>query len=186
MGAIIAALSIPADNIELMLGILGVAAYLMLILNMATAWESDISYHYIYLIPESPFKKMLASTCVGVIYMFIEGILVFGIIGPILKIPFWITFSAILVYSVLGTVFIYSDLVVRRMFGKIHGNILRIFFRILLLLIIIAISVVPAVLTFVLTNNYAPALFISALINMVMVLLFMWIGTGLFKYPELS
>ena len=70
VGAIIAALSIPADNIELMLGILGVAAYLMLILNMATAWESDISYHYIYLIPESPFKNVSLHLCWSYLYVY--------------------------------------------------------------------------------------------------------------------
>ena len=70
VGAAIAALAIPVDGTELMLGILGVSAYLMLILSAATAWESDIAYHYIYLIPATPFKKMLASTLAGVIYLY--------------------------------------------------------------------------------------------------------------------
>ena len=185
IGAIIAAVSIPVDGKELMLGILAFAAYLMLIFTMATAWEGDISYHYIYLIPATPFKKMVASTLVEVINMFIEGILIFGIIGMILKTPFLVAFSAILAYTALGIVFIYSDLVVRRMFGKIHGNILRIFFRIFLLIIIILFSVIPAVIIFISTKNYTLALLTPTLINGILIIPFMWIGAGLFESPEL-
>ncbi|MGI5851677.1 MAG: putative ABC exporter domain-containing protein, partial [Caldicoprobacterales bacterium] len=183
--AAIAALAIPGDGTELMLGILGSSAYAMLILTMATAWESDISYHYIYLIPATPFMKMLASTLTGVIYTLIEGILVFGIIGVILRAPLSLTLSAILAYTAIGTVFLYSDLVVRRMFGKIHANVLRIFFRIFLLVVIIAIAVTPAVIISLTTGNYALGLCTSAAVNIVLILLFMWIGTGLFVSPEL-
>ena len=185
VGAAIAALAIPVDGTELMLGILGVSAYLMLILSAATAWESDIAYHYIYLIPATPFKKMLASTLAGVIYTFIEGILIFGIIGVILRTALSLTLSAILAYTAIGTVFLYSDLVVRRMFGKIHANILRIFFRIFLLMVIIFFAVTPAVMISMATGNYALGLCTSAAVNVVLILLFMWIGTGLFKAPEL-
>ncbi|NLJ65984.1 MAG: hypothetical protein GX340_01575, partial [Clostridiales bacterium] len=185
VGAAIAALAIPGDGTELMLGILGSSAYAMLILTMATAWESDISYHYIYLIPATPFMKMLASTLTGVIYTLIEGILVFGIIGVILRAPLSLTLSAILAYTAIGTVFLYSDLVVRRMFGKIHANVLRIFFRIFLLVVIIAIAVTPAVIISLTTGNYALGLCTSAAVNIVLILLFMWIGTGLFVSPEL-
>lgn len=185
LGAATAAVSIPVDSVELLLGILGVAAYLMLILDMVAVWERDISYHYIYLIPAAPFKKMLASTLAEVINMFVEGILIFGIVGMILKVNLAIVVSSILAYSTLGTVFIYSDLVVRRMFGKIHGNILRIFFRIFLLIFIIIFAVTPAALVVVFTDNYALGISVSSAINAILVLLFMWIGTGLFRSPEL-
>ncbi len=183
--SIIASVTIYADGMDIMLGILTVAAYLMLILTMVTAWESDISYHYIYLIPAMPFKKMLAATLVGVINMFIEGILVIGIAGMILKVPVSFALSAVFAYITLGVVLLYSDLVVRRMFGKIHGAVLRIFFRIFLLIVIVALSVVPAVVTYLGTENYALALLMPTLINTALTLVFMWIGTGLFKSPEL-
>jgi hypothetical protein len=185
-GAIIAALSIPANSMELMLGILAVAAYLMLIMNMAAAWESDLSYHYIYLIPASAFKKMLSATLSDVINIFIEGVLIFGAVGLILRVGPPIVLSVIAAYIALGVVFIYSDLVVRRMFGKIHGNVLRIFFRVFLLMIIALFAVVPAVIIFIAADSYALALLVSALINIILALLFMWIGVGLFKSPEVS
>ena len=186
LGAVLASLSIPADSMELMLGILSIAAYLMLIMNVAAAWESEISYHYVYLIPEKPFSKMLAATLAGVINMFVEGLLIFGLVGIILRIYPLITISVIAAYAALGIVFVYSDLVVRRLFGKIHGNVLRIFFRIFLLFTISVIAVVPAVLTYLFTESYALAFLASTLINMILTLLFMWVGTGLFRSPELS
>ncbi len=186
IAAIIAALAIPADSMELMLGIFAVSAYIMFILRMAAAWESDLSYHYVYLIPAKPFNKMLAATIVDVINMLIESILIFGMLGVLLKISPSIVLSIIFAYAALGTVFIYSDLVVRRMFGKIHGNVLRIFFRIFLFFIIVIINVAPMVPTYLITENYALAFFISALVNSIVILLFMWIGTSLFRSPELA
>jgi len=131
-------------------------------------------------------KKMLSSTLPEVIKIFIEGTLIFGIVGVILRISFWVALAAILAYSTLGAVFVYSDLVVRRLFGKIHGNILRIFFRIILLIIIISSAVTLAVLVFMSTNSQALALFMISVINTVLVILFMFIGVGLFKSPELT
>ena len=171
---------------ELMLGIFAVSAYIMFILRMAAAWESDLSYHYVYLIPAKPFNKMLAATIADVINMLIESILIFGMLGVLLKISPSIVLSIIFAYAALGTVFIYSDLVVRRMFGKIHGNVLRIFFRIFLFFIIVIINVAPMVPTYLITENYALAFFISALVNSIVILLFMWIGTSLFRSPELA
>ena len=112
--------------------------------------------------------------------------MIFGIVGVILSISFWEALAAILAYSILGDVFVNSDLVVRRLFGKIHGNILRIFFRIILLIIIISSAVTLAVLVFMSTNSQALALFMISVINTVLVILFMFIGVGLFKSPELT
>mgnify|MGYP000887236053 CR=1 FL=1 len=185
-GAVLAAVSIPVDSLQLITGMLGISAYLMLIFTLAAVWEGDLSLHYIYLIPEAPVKKMLSSTLPEVIKIFIEGTLIFGIVGVILRISFWVALAAILAYSTLGAVFVYSDLVVRRLFGKIHGNILRIFFRIILLIIIISSAVTLAVLVFMSTNSQALALFMISVINTVLVILFMFIGVGLFKSPELT
>jgi hypothetical protein len=186
IGALLAAVSIPVDGLQLISGMLAVSAYIMFIFTMAATWEGDLSLHYIYLIPATPMKKMLSATLPEVIKILIEGVLIFGIVGVILRVSFWVILAAILAYSTLGAVFVYSDLVVRRMFGKIHGNILRIFFLIFLLIVIISFVVTPAVMIFVSTNNYALAFFTIAIINTVLVVLFMCIGTGLFKSPELT
>jgi hypothetical protein len=52
-------------------------------------------------------------------------------------------------------------------------------------MVIIFIAVTPAVMISMATGNYALGLCTSAAVNVVLILLFMWIGTGLFKAPEL-
>ena len=174
IGAVIAALAIPAsDSMDLMLGVFSIAAYLTFIFSMVGAWESDLSYHYVYLIPAKPFNKMLAATIADVVNMLIESILVFGMLGVLLKISPTIVIAIILAYAALGSVFIYSDLVVRRMFGKIHGNVLRIFFRIFLFIVIVIINIVPVVIIYLASESYALTFLISALVNSLVVLLFM-------------
>lgn len=71
------------------------------------------------------------------------------------------------------------------MYGKIHGGILREFFRVFVLILIILFVVTPAAILANVTGNYALGISVSAAVNMVLILLFMWIGTGLFKSPEL-
>lgn len=184
--AVIAAVSIPVDELYLFSGMLALSVYIMLIFTMAAVWEGELSLHYIYLIPARPVNKMLSSTLPEVIKILIEGVLIFGIAGIILKITLSVILAAVLAYVTIGALFVYSDLVVRRIFGKIHGNVLRIFFRIFLLMVIIAIVVVPAVMILVSTGNYALAFSAAAGINAIIVMLFMFIGTGLFKSPEVA
>lgn len=192
LASIVAAFAIPLDassnfgNVELMMGILAVSAYLMLIMTMISAWQGDISNHYIFLIPESAFKKMLASTLAGIINMVIEGSLIFGIVGIILKVPPFTAISAALLYISLGVLIMYSDLLVRRLFGKIHGAVFRMFFRIFLLFLIIMLSVIPIIIVYMATESYPLAIFIPTLINLALIPLFMWIGKGLFVSPELD
>jgi hypothetical protein len=184
-GASIAAVSIPVDSLNLVLGILTASAYIMFIYAMIGSLEGDLSSHYIYMIPAAPMKKMFFSTLSEVLKIVVEGLLIFACVGFILKVPLDIILSAVFAYVSIGAVFIYSDLVVRRLFGKIHGNVLRIFFRILLLMVIIAFVVTPAVIVGITAGSHTMAYITAALVNLVLVLIFMFIGTGLFKYPEI-
>ena len=96
--AVIAAVSIPVDELYLFSGMLALSVYIMLIFTMAAVWEGELSLHYIYLIPARPVNKMLSSTLPEVIKILIEGVLIFGIAGIILKITLSVILAAVLAY----------------------------------------------------------------------------------------
>jgi hypothetical protein len=183
---IIAAVSIRVDSIFLMLGICGVTIYIMLLFTFATMWESSLSSHYIYMIPASPISKMFSATLPDLISVAIEAVLLFGLVGVLLRVPLGFILSVIFAYMTIGAVFTYSDMFVRRLFGKIHGNVLRIFFRIFLLIIVVLLSVLPAIIYMVSTGNYIFGLLFTSMVNIILVLIFALFGVGLFASPELA
>jgi len=185
-GSLVAAFTAKAGYEIILGGILAAASYMMMIFTMVGSWEGELSRHYIYLIPGSPFGKALYATLPEVIKVLVEAAVVFGITGAVLKAPLVVVLAVIAAYTAIGSVFTYSDLLVRRAFGRIHGKVLRIFFRIFLLFVIIIAVVVPASVIIGVTGNYAAGFFAAALLCMLMSLIFMLTGIGLFKNPEIQ
>lgn len=183
---IIAAMAVPANTMELVLGIYAVSVYVMLIFAMVGVWESCLSSHHIYMIPVPPMSKMFAVTLPDLISNTIEGALLFGIVGVMLRVPLGTIVSIIVAYATMSAVLTYSELVGRRLFGKVYGVVLRIFLRIVLLMIIVLFVVVPTAVVITSTGSYLLGFGTISLVNIVLVLLFMWIGVGLFVSPELA
>ncbi len=182
---IIASYAIPLENNIILTMLLGICAYMMMILSMVGTWEGELTKHYIYLIPAAPFNKMIAATLPEVLKLLVEGILVFGITGVVLKVNPIIILSVIGVYVTLGSTFIYFDVFLRRIYGRIHGNFLRVFLRIFLMFIIIAIVVIPTAIIIGVTESFVLGFFVAIVINVCLTLLFMLLGVGLFANPEL-
>ena len=182
---IIASYALPLENTIVFTILLGICAYMMMFLSMFGSWEGELTKHYLYLIPAAPFYKMTAATLPEVLKLLVEAVLVFGITGVILRINPIIILSAVGVYTALGSVFIYFDVFLRRIFGRIHGNVLRIFLRIMLMFVIIVVVVTPTAIIIGITENFASGFFTATVISFCLTLLFMLLGVGLFANPEL-
>ena len=146
----------------------------------------ELSSHYIYLIPAPPLNKMFASTLPGILKLLVEGTLIFGITGIVLKVHPLVILTIIGVYVSTGGVFTYFDIILRRLFGRMHSNNLRVFFRIFLSFVLLAVAAVPASIIIALTQNYALGFLAAAIINTFLSFLFMLLGVGVFSNPELS
>jgi hypothetical protein len=185
LGAGIAAVLVPADGMDIVTGILVAFVYMMFILSSIGTWETDLASHYIYMIPEEPVKKMICSTLPEVLRILIEATLIFTVVGVLLRISFANLLGAVFAYVSIGAVFSYSDLVVRRLFGKIHGNMLRVFFRIVLIIGVLIIVAVPAVFASLSAESYLVGYVTVVFANTILIAVFMLIGVGLFQNPEL-
>jgi len=183
--ALVVSFTVPLNNVDFFSILLGASCYMMLIFTIIYAWEGELSNHYIYLIPAEPFKKMIAATLPENLKVAVEGVLIFGIVGAVTGIPILIILSAILAYITFNAVLVYFDVLIRRIFGKVHTNVLRIFLRVFLLMLIIAVVVAPTIILIVITKNHALGFFAAGLINTLLALLFMVFGVELFRNPEL-
>lgn len=182
--ALIATFVIKVEPGMLLMIFLGASVYVMMIFTMMESAMGEFSKHYIYMIPASPFSKMVYSTLPDVIKLIIEGILLLGVSGILKKCPLEMTAAAVAAYSSIGAVFIFSDLFIRRIFGKIHGKVLRLFFRIILVILVLILGITPAAVIIAIAGNYTLAFLASAGINGVIAFLFMLSGVGLFIHPE--
>jgi hypothetical protein len=182
--AIVTALMIDVDGDMLLAIFLAFSVYIMMIFNMIGTWEGELSKHYIYLIPASAFSKMLYSTIPIVIKLLIEGAIIFCAAGILVHSSALTILTAASAYTMIGASFTYSDVFARRLFGSIHGKILRVFVRIAVLLIILASAISVSTIIIVATGIYSLAFFVASLINLVLTALFMLGGVGLFENPE--
>ena len=182
--AIVAALTVKVEGSILLSVFLAIAVYIMMLFTMIGSWAGELSKHYIYLLPVSSFSKMIYTTIPEVIKILLEGIIVLGISGIIVKAPILTVIAAVIVYTTMGAVFTYSDLFIRKMFGKIHGNVIRGFFRFFVLIFILLPAIISAAVIIGITHNFALAFIVAALLNLIFIFLFMLAGVSLFNNPE--
>ena len=91
---------------------------------------------------------------------------------------------SIMLYVSMGMIFIYSDLFLRRVFGKIHGNMLRIFFRGFLVMFVLMPVVISVIVVVTITKSFPLAFSVGTGVNLLLVAIFMLVGVGLFDNPE--
>ncbi len=117
---------------------LGIAAYMTLIMSgYLGKWEAEIKNPYLYLIPDSPFKKLWYSTVMEHVKALADGILIcvpMGIMWKIAPLPVILT---ILIYAVLQANKMYTKViaqcVVEDTLGKKGQDVVRMILQMMIL-----------------------------------------------------
>ena len=127
-----------ADSEFAKLFLLGVVAYVSLVMSgYLGKWESELKNPYLFLVPDTPFRKMWYSTLTEHIKAFVNGCIFCIPIGI-----FWHVHPVEIVYCVLIYVVIQADRLYTTVlaqsllgdvFGKTGQNILRMFIQMALL-----------------------------------------------------
>lgn len=129
----------PPQDLRL---ILGFSAYLLMIFSFAGKWQKELSTPYVYLIPDSAFKKVIYSTAMDNIKNLVDGCFIFIPIGFLFKSnPITILLS-ILGYVSIGCLFVYGGLLIQRMTGSSNNMVFVSILKMLLLILIIAPGVI--------------------------------------------
>lgn len=120
---------------------LSVAVYLQFFLTIMGKLKIELQKPYIYLIPESPMKKLFAASLTSLVKPFVDGIcifIVFAVIsgkGPIAG------FLFALAYGASGAVFTGLTILYQRILGGQPNRIVQMFIGAFLLVAILAPSV---------------------------------------------
>ncbi len=154
IAAIVFKLIMPSEAQLLSLSmILFFALYMLLILQMQGRLGSELEKHYIFLIPASSQEKLFFATLGEHTKNFFDGTVLFILSGILFKAPLIIIISCIITYTLFGAVYIYSDILTRRLFGRIHSKGFLVFIKVIINLLIIIPGGIAAGITIAITES---------------------------------
>lgn len=129
----------PYSNIKT---VLYFTIYMLFIYTFQGKWMDEIKRPYIYLIPASSIKKVFYGTLAEQIKNFTDGIVLFAIAGFVFKADIAIIVLSAITYMTFGSIYIYIDVLARRIFGATHSKVFKIFMKLLILLLVIVPEIV--------------------------------------------
>ena len=139
-----------ADSGAGQLFLLGVVAYVSLVMSgYLGKWESELKNPYLFLVPDTPFRKMWYATLMEHIKAFVNGCIICIPIGIFWHVnPVEIIFC-ILIYVVIQADRLYTTVLAQCLLGDVFGktgqNVLRMFIQITLLGVGAAVAVIVGI-----------------------------------------
>lgn len=125
--------------------VFGFSVYFLMIFSFAGKWQQELTKPYVYLIPDSSFKKVFFSTAVDNVKNLVDGCIIFLPIGILFKSDPVIIILSILGYMSVGSLFVYGGVLTQRIVGNTQSMVIVSLIRMFLLLLI----VVPSIVVFI-------------------------------------
>lgn len=116
--------------------------YMLFIFSMQGKWMEEMKAHYIYLIPAGSIEKIFYGTLANHLKNFVDGLILFAISGFMFKADIVTILLCAITYTSFGALFVYNDVLARRLFGSAHSKVFRLIMKILIILVIIIPGIV--------------------------------------------
>ncbi len=149
------------------------SAYMLFFFIVQGKWPAELDKPYVFLIPESSGKKLLYTTLPENLKNLLDGILLFTLSYFLYKASLPVVLVCIVCYTLYGAIYIYADIVSRRMFGRVHSKAMQIFIK---LFVSVAV-VIPGIILMIIASVTIKNDFVSVMIIAVWNLL---VASGLF------
>ena len=171
--------------------VLYASIYLLFILSIQGKWVQEMEKHYIYLIPENSIKKVFYGTLAEQLKIAIDGTLLFVVAGFMFKQNIVIIILSIIAYTTFGSMFVYADIIARRLFGKIHSKSIKVLMKMLIILFIILPSIILSVVAeYVIFKNTGIGIYLGYLscifVLIVVLIIFILLSKGIFEISEIE
>ncbi len=137
------------DGFSSLFSILAFSVYMLFLFSVQGLWAGELEKPYLYLIPASSSEKLFYATLADNIKNLLDGILLFVIAGVLFKANPLLVAMCALSYALFGAVFLYGDVLARRMFGNVHSKSLMMFIKLFFTLLILVPGIVAAVVVMI-------------------------------------
>ncbi len=122
---------------RLLLIALAANAYILFLMNAAGDWSRELGKPYIYLVPESPFRKLIWASMTSVLKPVADGAVIFTAVCIVLRASPAVGFICFLAYASFGFLFTAGNILSQRIFGGMANRGLVAFLYIILLLLLL-------------------------------------------------
>jgi hypothetical protein len=148
VGGIAAGFLLKDSSIGMQLALAG-AIYLNFIFAFAGKWVRELSSPFVYLMPGSSLEKLWYATAANHIKHIVDGAAVFVPMTIVIGLDPITCIIYILAYAGIGSLYIYADVLSRRMFGALHNGMVSN----LLKMLCITILLLPAIVGFIIISS---------------------------------
>ncbi len=160
--------------------------YMMTVFAANDRWSRELGNHYIYLIPESDYKKLFYATLGEHFKNLTDAVILFAIAGFLLKADFQIVIAAIFCYVSFGAMNLYYEVLSRKVFGNKHSSGLKMLRRLLMLFIAFLPGIIILVYVSITTGSSLLGMLCIILWNLLVSALFFYFGGKIFREIELD
>ncbi len=136
-----------------MFSILAFSVYMLFFFAIQGRWAQELGRHYVFLVPASAGEKLFYATLAENIKNLLDGTLLFVLAGILFHANITIILACIVSYTMFGAVFLYGDVLSRRLFGAVHSKTMQIFLKLFFVLLLLVPGIVAVVFVGILTEN---------------------------------
>ncbi|MBC8062199.1 MAG: putative ABC exporter domain-containing protein [Clostridiaceae bacterium] len=127
--------------------------YMLFFFSFQGKWGQELSKPYIYLIPYSSASKLFFATIADILKNTVDAIVLFTVTGIMFKCNPIIIASSILAYVSFGSIYIYGDVLSRKLFGGTHSKNLEVFIKMGITFLIILPGLIPSIIIMVISKD---------------------------------
>ncbi|NLM73501.1 MAG: hypothetical protein GX184_05675 [Clostridiaceae bacterium] len=167
-----------------LMAILFFSAYMLLLFQAQGRLNVEMERPFIYLIPDSSAKKLFYATAAEHIKNFFDGLLLFLLSGIMFKAGIQTIFACTLTYVAFGSVFVYTDVLSRRIFGWVHSKGLLIFLKVISSLLIQVPGIIAAIIAASYTGSEIMAVYAMCGWGLVLSITFFMFSSGILNNLE--
>lgn len=115
-------------------------------------WGKELKSPYLYMIPDTPFRKLWYSTLMEHFRNMVDGAIASVVAGTAWKLPWWQIIFCILLYTLIQAVKIYVKILIESCFGDTLGNAAKEWLRLLAQYSVLGVGIAFAALAGIFVN----------------------------------
>lgn len=188
LSALLVTYFVPSTEIadDKLLIALAIVVYISLFFSFQGNWSRELQKPYIYLIPDSAFRKLILSNLAEALKHLTDGLILFVIAAVIYNLSFVSALLCTLAYAIYNMMYCFMDIISQRIFGTIHSKLLGIYAKFFFSIIAILPGIIAAS---VLLYYKISTLFVLGALNIINLLIGALIGllaAKNFNNPEMN
>ncbi|NLM10065.1 MAG: ABC transporter permease [Clostridiaceae bacterium] len=160
------------------------SAYMLFFLVIQGKWPMELEKPYIFLIPEPKGLKLLYTTFTENLKNLLDGTLLFIIAYFVYDTSIPVVLLCIISYTLYGAIYIYGDIVSRRLFGSIHSRVMLIFIKLIISFFVVLPGIIIMFVIQNITGNELFSVFSVTMWNLFVTMCLFLASLGIFNNIE--